>query len=64
LNNKLIAARLGLSDKTVKHYMTLLFQKLGVRSRLEAVLVLPPSAGYGPALQRLAADLPRPVRPT
>jgi DNA-binding NarL/FixJ family response regulator len=55
LNNKLIAARLGLSDKTVKHYMTLLFQKLGVRSRLEAALIMPPSAGYGPALQRLAA---------
>jgi DNA-binding NarL/FixJ family response regulator len=39
LSNKLIAAKLGLSDKTIKHYMPGLFHKLGVHSRLEAALV-------------------------
>jgi DNA-binding NarL/FixJ family response regulator len=38
LSNKAVGARLGLSDKTVKHYMTNLFQKLGVRSRLAAAI--------------------------
>jgi DNA-binding NarL/FixJ family response regulator len=38
LSNKVIGARLRLSDKTVKHYMTGLFHKLGVHSRLEAAL--------------------------
>jgi DNA-binding NarL/FixJ family response regulator len=46
LSNKLIANQLGLSDKTVKHYMTLIFQKLGVRSRLEAA-ILPSSQPAG-----------------
>lgn len=36
--NKQIAAELHISDKTVKHYMTLLMQKLNVRNRVEAVL--------------------------
>jgi two-component system nitrate/nitrite response regulator NarL len=39
LSNKEIASRLRLSDKTVKHYMTGVFQKLRVRSRLEAALL-------------------------
>jgi len=55
LSNKLIAAKLGLSDKTVKHYMTVLFQKLGVRTRLEAVLSPPPNARYESPMQHLAA---------
>jgi len=40
LSNKEIGAKLKLSDKTVKHYMTNVFQKLHVRSRLEAALLV------------------------
>lgn len=40
LTNKQIAIRLQLSDKTVKHYMTSVFQKLHVRNRLEAALLM------------------------
>ncbi|MHB0767830.1 LuxR C-terminal-related transcriptional regulator [Bradyrhizobium sp. 5.13L] len=36
--NKEIAARLKLSDKTVKHYMTILMQKMNARNRLEVVV--------------------------
>lgn len=36
--NKSIADELFLSEKTVKHYMTLLIQKLQVRNRVEVVL--------------------------
>ncbi len=36
--NKEIAARLGISEKTVKHYMTILMQKLNVTNRVEAVI--------------------------
>jgi DNA-binding NarL/FixJ family response regulator len=38
LMNKEIASRLQLTEKTVKHYMTVLMQKLQVRNRVEAVL--------------------------
>jgi DNA-binding NarL/FixJ family response regulator len=40
LSNKEIGSRLRLSEKTVKHYMTSVLQKLRVRSRLEAALLL------------------------
>jgi two-component system, NarL family, nitrate/nitrite response regulator NarL len=40
LNNKEIATKLNLSDKTIKHYMTSVFQKLNVHSRLEAALLV------------------------
>jgi len=36
--NKEIAASLRISEKTVKHYMTILMQKLHVRNRVEAVI--------------------------
>jgi DNA-binding NarL/FixJ family response regulator len=36
--NKEIAQVLSISDKTVKHYMTVLMQKLNVRNRIEVVL--------------------------
>jgi DNA-binding NarL/FixJ family response regulator len=36
--NKEIAARLEISEKTVKHYMTILMQKLNARNRTEAVI--------------------------
>src|SRR5215472_17470958 len=39
LTNKEIAKALNLREKTVKHYMTHIMQKLGVRNRLEAVLM-------------------------
>ncbi len=36
--NREIAAALKISDKTVKHYMTLLMQRLNARNRIEVVL--------------------------
>jgi two-component system, NarL family, nitrate/nitrite response regulator NarL len=36
--NKEIAATLNISERTVKHYMTILMQKLNVRNRLEFVI--------------------------
>lgn len=38
LSNKEVARALDLSDKTVKHYMTSILQKLQARNRVEAVL--------------------------
>ena len=40
MTNKEIANVLNLSEKTVKHYMTNVMQKLQVRNRMEAVLTL------------------------
>ena len=40
LSNQEIAARIGLTENTVKHYVTPLLQKLGVRSRTEAALLV------------------------
>ena len=39
LSNKEIARDLDLSEKTVKHYMTNILQKLQVRNRVEAALL-------------------------
>ena len=39
LNNQEIAVELGLAEKTVKHYMTDILQKLHLRSRVEAALL-------------------------
>ena len=36
-SNKEIAARLGISDQTVKNQLSALYQKAGVKSRLELV---------------------------
>ena len=38
MTNKEIAGSLNISEKTVKHYMTNIMQKLHVRNRVEAVL--------------------------
>lgn len=40
LSNKEIGIRLHLSEKTVKHYMTIIMEKLGVRNRVEAAMVM------------------------
>lgn len=40
LTNKEIARQLQLSEKTVKHYMTSVLQKLHARNRVEAILAL------------------------
>ena len=39
LSNKEIGSELGLQEKTVKHYMTNILQKLQVRNRVEAALM-------------------------
>jgi DNA-binding NarL/FixJ family response regulator len=39
LTNKEIGERLFLAEKTIKHYMTIVLQKLHVRSRVEAALL-------------------------
>jgi DNA-binding CsgD family transcriptional regulator len=36
--NKLIARRLGITEKTVKTHLTSVFRQIGVTDRLEAVL--------------------------
>jgi DNA-binding NarL/FixJ family response regulator len=40
LSNKEVAKRLALQEKTVKHHMTRVLAKLGVRNRTEAALFL------------------------
>ena len=49
-SNKEVAYEIGISEKTVKHYMTNIMQKLHARNRVEAAL-LAHDAGLG-ALQR------------
>ncbi len=39
LSNNDIAGRLALTENTIKHYITSLLQKLGVRNRTEAALL-------------------------
>jgi DNA-binding NarL/FixJ family response regulator len=39
LSNKEIGLQLHLTEKTVKHYMTNILQKLQVRNRVEAALL-------------------------
>ena len=39
LSNREIGAETGLQEKTVKHYMTAIMQKLSVRNRVEAALL-------------------------
>ena len=57
--NKEIAQRLQISEKTVKHYMTLLMQKLQARNRVEVVLAAQELGGYASdrSAARPAGDL-------
>ncbi|MEQ1768638.1 MAG: response regulator transcription factor [Devosia sp.] len=57
-SNKEIERQLGLTEKTVKHYMTNLMNKLNVRSRLEVVIAAR-SLRTGPAHQQLRPELTR-----
>ena len=54
LSNQEIGDRLGLAEKTIKHYMTNILGKLHVRSRVEAALLAaregPPHSGGWRAL--------------
>ena len=62
LSNKEVGARLALSDKTVKHYLTIIFQKLQVRSRMEAVLLMKKiSSGQLVPSQHSSGDERRPT---
>jgi len=47
LSNAEVGRRLGLAEKTVKHYMTAVLDKIGARSRVEAALI-----GYRAGLGR------------
>jgi pimeloyl-ACP methyl ester carboxylesterase len=47
LDNTAIAAQLGLSEKTVRNHITHIFDKLGVQTRAQAI-VLAREAGVGP----------------
>jgi two-component system, NarL family, nitrate/nitrite response regulator NarL len=38
LQNKLIASRLSISETTVRHHLTSIFDKLGVANRLELIV--------------------------
>jgi two-component system nitrate/nitrite response regulator NarL len=53
LTNRAIADRLAISEKTVKHYMTVLMQKMHARNRLEVVI----------AAQKMEGSLPEGGRP-
>ena len=46
LDNAQIAAQLGLSEKTVRNHITHIFDKLGVQTRAQAI-VLARDAGMG-----------------
>lgn len=46
--NKEIAVGLAISEKTVKHYMTLLMQKLHARNRVEVALAVRELDGFSP----------------
>jgi DNA-binding CsgD family transcriptional regulator len=57
LSNGEIAAKLHLSEHTVKCHLYASFRKLGVNSRDQAVaLILDPDAGLGPGILAISQD--------
>lgn len=48
LTNKQIAERLNLGEKTVKHHLTLIYKRLGVKSRTQAVVAYLSQGGQEP----------------
>ena len=48
LSNQEVGDRLGLAEKTIKHYMTNILGKLQVRSRVEAALLMAREGSPGP----------------
>jgi DNA-binding NarL/FixJ family response regulator len=56
LSNQENGSRLGLAEKTIKHYMTNILGKLKVRSRVEAALLAAGVASASPAPERLRGD--------
>ena len=48
LSNQEVGDRLGLAEKTIKHYMTNILGKLQVRSRVEAALLVAREGSTGP----------------
>jgi DNA-binding NarL/FixJ family response regulator len=48
LTNRKIGERLGLTEKTIKHYVTNILDKLQVRSRVEAAILAARHAGKAP----------------
>lgn len=61
LSNKQIGAKLSLSEKTIKHYVTNVLQKLQVSNRIAAALIATGSARLDPADEprRAPSDPPR-----
>lgn len=60
--NKQIANALSISDKTVKHHMTVLIQKLNVRNRVEVVLAAQDLASSGVLAHQAQTSNPPPPR--
>lgn len=54
--NKEIATNLQISEKTVKHYMTLLMQKLHVRNRVEVIIAAREVAGFDMDVTQMATS--------
>jgi DNA-binding NarL/FixJ family response regulator len=65
LSNGEIAAKLHLSEHTVKCHLYASFRKLGVNSRDEAVaLILDPDAGLGPGILAISPEQSKPAAAT
>jgi len=46
-DNSEIASRLKISEKTARNHVSIIFSKLGVKKRAQAVVVLAREAGFG-----------------
>ncbi|MBD5655056.1 MAG: helix-turn-helix transcriptional regulator, partial [Candidatus Eremiobacteraeota bacterium] len=58
-SNREIASTLGLSPRTVEAHVVAIFNKLGVRSRLELTVALLHPAGESPSLHLNRNNLPQ-----